>query len=209
MRKIDKQTPLKCFEDFKTKNPRANWSDFSAKDSIGYAAYQETKFFILTEEQVCLCGYTEVPIEDERDCHLDHYRQKAGHMFPEHTFNWDNLVAACNDEDFGAKYKDNKSGIKKPDYAGFFDPVVDSVQNYFYYNERGEIEPHPTLSDPVLQAKVQKTIEVFNLQDRSLVNRRGTLIKQIREYSGLSKEEVFEALKFGGFISLIQQYLSV
>jgi len=138
--------------------------------------------------------------------HIDHFRKR--NMFPEHTFNWDNLVAACNDEDFGAKYKDNKSGINKPDYAGFFDPVVDSVQDYFYYNERGEVEPHPTLSDPVLHAKVQKTIAVFNLQDKSLVNRRKTIIEQIKAYAELTKEEIFNAMKFGGFVSLIEQYNS-
>ncbi|REA63442.1 TIGR02646 family protein [Dyadobacter luteus] len=209
MRKIDKQASLKCFDGFKEKNPSANWSDFSAKNSSGYSAYQETKLFILTEEQECLCGYTELVIDDERNCHLDHYRQKAGHMFPEQTFYWDNLVAACNDEDFGAKFKDNKSGIKKSDYAEFFNPVMDAVQDYFYYNEIGEIEPHPTLSDPVLQAKVQKTIEVFNLQDKSLVNRRKTVIDQIRAYADLTKEETVEALKFGGFISLVQQYTNV
>lgn len=208
MRKINKDSPLASFTDFRDKNPGADWNiDFSKPGCTGHPTYLETRATILISEQDCICGYSEIPIEDERDCHIDHFRKR--NMFPEHAFNWDNLVAACNDEDFGAKYKDNKSGIKKSDYAVFFDPVVDSVQDFFYYNERGEVEPHPTLSDPVLQAKVQKTIEVFNLQDKSLVNRRKTIIEQIKAYAELTKEEVFDALKFGGFISLIQQYTSV
>lgn len=205
MRKINKNSPLASFTDFRRKNPGADWNiHFSKPGCSGHSMYLETRATILVVEQDCICGYSEIPIEDERDCHIDHFRKR--NMFPEHAFNWDNLVAASNDEDFGAKYKDNKSGIRKPDYSSFFNPVVDSVQEYFYYNQRGEIEPHPTLSDPILVAKVKKTIEVFNLQDKSLVNRRKTLIDQIKDCAGLTKHEIFEALKLGGFISLIEQY---
>jgi uncharacterized protein (TIGR02646 family) len=205
MRKINKDSPLASFTNFKEKNPGADWNnDFSMPGCAGHNTYLETRVKILIDEQNCICGYSEIPIDDERDCHIDHFRKR--NMFPDYTFDWYNLVAASNDEDFGAKYKDNKSGIKKPDYSNFFNPVEEFVNSYFYYNERGEIEPHPTLSDPVLQSKVQKTIEVFNLQNKSLVNRRKTIIEQIKAYSELTKEEIFDALKFGGFISLIEQY---
>jgi uncharacterized protein (TIGR02646 family) len=207
MRKINKNSPLASFTDFRSKNPGADWNThFSKPGCSGHPTYLDTRATILLEEQDCICGYSELPIEDERDCHLDHFRKR--NMFPEHTFNWYNLIAACNDEDFGAKYKDNKSGIKKPDYSNFFDPVIDPVHDYFYYNERGEIEPHPTLSDPILLSKVEKTIEVFNLQDKSLVNRRKTLIEQIKDCAELTRQEIFEGMKFGGFISLIEQYTS-
>lgn len=207
MRKINKGSPIASFKDFRDNNPVADWNlDFSKPRCAGHITYLDTRATILVEEQDCICGYSEIPIEDERYCHIDHYKKR--NMFPEHAFNWSNLIAACNDEDFGAKYKDNKSDIKKTDYLKLFDPVTDSVQDYFYYNERGEIEPHPTLSDPTLQAKVQKTIEVFNLQDNSLVNRRKVIINQIKACAGLTKQELYDAMKFGGFISLIEQYTS-
>lgn len=206
MRKINKDSVLASFTDFKNKNVGADWNiNFSRPGCPGHPTYLETRLTILISEQDCICGYSEIPIENEQDCHIDHFRKRS--MFPEHAFNWDNLIAACNDDDFGAKYKDNKSGIKKSDYREFFDPVVDSVQDYFYYNERGEVEPHPELSEPAMQAKAARTIEVFNLQDKSLISRRKSIIQQIKACSnGLSPEEVLEALKFVGFRSLIQQY---
>lgn len=66
--------------------------------------------------------------------------------------------------------------------------------------------PHPALYNPLLKAEVKKTIEVFNLQNKSLVNRRKTTIDQVKTYGGLSGEEIFDAMKFGGFIRLIHQY---
>ncbi|PZF73563.1 retron system putative HNH endonuclease [Taibaiella soli] len=207
MRKINKAHALASFCDFSHQNPGADWNiDFSRPGARGHPIYIDTRTTILIGEQDCICGYSEIPIEDERDCHIDHFRKRS--MFPQDTFNWNNLIAACNHEAFGAKYKDNKSGIRQLDYANIFDPVVDAVQNYFYYNERGEIEPHPKLSDLVLRAKVQKTIEVFNLQDKSLVNRRKTIIEQIKSYTDLTQAEIFNALISAGFVSLIEQYTS-
>lgn len=203
MRLINKQPEIESFSNFKVANPTAVWNDFSRPGGPGHAAYIETRLQLLVTEQNCICGYTEIPLEDERDSHIDHYRKRS--MFANQTFNWSNLIAACNDEDFGAKYKDNKSGITIMDYGLIFNPAIDQVHDYFYYNERGEIEPASNL-DPALKAKVLKTIEVFNLSDKSLVNRRKTAIEQVKNCVGLTPDEIFSAMQYGGFISLLHQY---
>lgn len=205
MRKIDKNAPIQSFVDFKNANPGSNWiDDFSNPKGSGYQAYIETRLTILLDEQDCLDGYTEIPIEDETYSHIDHFKKRS--MFPTKTFDWDNLVAATKDNDFGANFKDNKSGITKADYNLFFNPVTDLVQDYFYYNERGEVEPNPDLDDESIKMKVLKTIEVFNLQNPILVNRRKTVIQQIKNCATLSPEEILGAMKNGGFLSVIEQY---
>jgi uncharacterized protein (TIGR02646 family) len=208
MRRINKQAPVASFQQFKDKNPGADWNqDYSRHGCGGYASYQESRMTILLEEQQCLCGYTEVLINDERDCHLDHYRKRS--MFPQLTFDWENVIAATNNEDFGAKYKDNKAKIQATDYPSFFNPVVDNVHEYFYYNQRGEIEPSPSLKDGALINKVKKTIEVFNLQDNSLVNRRKTIIAEIRACAELTTDELLSAFNWRGFTSVLYQELEI
>lgn len=208
MRRINKQGPIASFQQFKDRNPGADWNqDYSRPGCTGYASYQESRLTILMEEQECQCGYCEVLINHEQDCHLDHYRKRS--MFPQLAFDWDNLVAATNDEDFGAKFKDNKAKIKQADYDEFFNPVSDNVHEYLYYNQRGEVEPHPKLKDDVLVKKVTRTIEVFNLQDNSLVSRRKTIIAEIAACEGLTTDELLMAFNNRGFKSVINQELNI
>ena len=202
MRKINKTAPITSFQRFVSANPTANWRTFHelAKD-----VYQESRDHILLEEQNCLCGYTEMPIEDITDSHLDHYVKRD--FAASKTFDWNNLIASCNHDDFGAKYKDNTSKIKPTDYALIFNPVEDPVEQYFYYNEFGEIEAQPHL-EPLLKEKVEKTIAIFNLKHPSLIERRKTIIEYIRIYADglLDIETIKTALSSLGFISLVEQY---
>ena len=202
MRKITKTEPIPSFQRFVRTNPTANWADFHVLAQDVYVAIRE---HILLEEQNYLCGYTEIPIEDVTDCHLDHFMKRD--FAPNKTFDWQNLIASCNHEDFGAKFKNNKSKIKRADYTTIFNPVEDDVQAYFYYNEFGEIEAKHDLS-PFLREKVEKTIVVFNLKHPSLVERRKKIIGDIRNYSDglLDMETIKACLSASGFTSLVQQY---
>lgn len=123
------------------------------------------------------------------------------------TFNWHNLIVSDNNGAFGAKYKDNTNRIKRTEYVQIFNPVEDDVQGYFYYNEFGLIEPVETLEEPI-KSKVHKTVEVFNLKNPSLVERRKQLIRDIRSYQqvGLDNETIKNTLSSQGFKSLIEQY---
>lgn len=199
MQRITKGEPVTSFVTYSTNNPGANWEAFhrDAKES-----YQECRLQILLEEQDCLCGYTEICINEVNDAHLDHYRKKS--IFPALTFTWSNLIAATLDSDFGANYKDSVYKIKENEYPNIFNPVEEDVQDFLYYNQRGEIEPKSTITDE-LKIKVIKTIEVFNLNHPSLKNRRETIIRQIRGCAGLSSEEIAKAFSNSGFKSVVVQ----
>jgi uncharacterized protein (TIGR02646 family) len=200
MRKINKGQPLPAFTAFKEKNPSANWDIFHQK---AQDVYNDTREMILMEEQNCLCGYTEIPIEEITDAHLDHFLKKS--LSPNDTFNWNNLIAATLDTDFGANHKDSKSKIKKNEYNHIFNPVEHCVENYFDYNYRGEIVPNKDI-EATLKAKVTKTIHVFNLNHESLRKRRALIIKQIDDYNDLSKADIRDALSNSGFVSVVNQY---
>ncbi len=203
MRKIDKGNPIASFITYCATNKGSNWDDFHQNAK---ACYQDCRLQILLEEQNCLCGYTEICITEIANAHLDHFRKKS--IFPELTFEWSNLVAATLDSDFGANYKDSTYRIKKEEYPNIFNPVVDNVHSYFYYNQRGEIEPRPVLTDD-LKTKVNTTIAVFNLNHKSLKTRRETIINQIKDCKDLTTEEILEAFNSSGFVSVVEQERSL
>jgi len=199
MKRITKGEPVASFVTYSTNNPGASWETFhrNARES-----YQECRLQILLEEQDCLCGYTEICINEVNDAHLDHYKKRS--IFPALTFTWSNLIAATLDSDFGANYKDSVYKIKGNEYSNIFNPVEEDVHDYLYYNQRGEIEPKSTITDE-LKTKVSKTIEVFNLNHPSLRSRRETIIRQIRGCIDLSSDEVIKAFSNSGFKSVVFQ----
>ncbi len=201
MRKINKQTPIAGFNGNKYGNSCSNWDDFHKNHK---EVYEETRLKILTDEQEYLDGYTELYINELEDSHIDHYKKKS--IFPQLTFDWNNLIVATKDSDFGANYKDSKYQIKQNEYSLIFNPVVDNVEEYFYYSQLGEVEPKCGISQEN-KAKVNKTIEVFNLNHSSLVKRRKNLMKLLESYknSNLNKNDILSALETTGFKRLVIQ----
>lgn len=199
MRKINKQSPYPKFTQFVGKYKPIVWEDFDKHPQSSIR--QESKLYILTTEQDCMCGYTELPI-DEQNSHIDHYVKRS----IDHTkiFDWNNLIVASIDDDFGAKYKDNGYKIKANDYASIFNPVVDNMEDYVYYANDGEMRPNNKCDDKMV-SKVNKTIEVFNLNIRSLKDRRKEIITNINTYrkSGLSEADIRAALASIGFVSVV------
>ena len=205
MRKINKGNPIPGFNGNNFNNNCNNWSDFHEDYKN---IFEESRLVILTDEQNQLCGYTEIHINKLIDCHIDHYKKKNSAFFPELIFDWNNLIVATKDSDFGANYKDNKSDIQVNDYDNIFNPVIDNVENYFYYTFWGEITPKPEISGSEKE-KVKKTIEVFNLNHNSLKDRRKNLIRKISCYGEMAKENILTALENSGFESVINQILEL
>lgn len=202
MRKINKDNPIAGFNGNNFNNSCNNWSDFHRD----YKDIFEKSRLVITDERNQLCGYTEIYIKELIYCHIDHYKKRS--MFPELTFDWNNLIVATKDSYFGANYKDNKSGIQKNDYGNIFNPVIDNVENYFDYTTWGEVTPKTAISE-VDNQKAIKTIEVFNLNHNSLKDRRKNLIRMISCYSEMAKEEILTALENLGFVSVINQTLKL
>jgi uncharacterized protein (TIGR02646 family) len=206
MRKINKGQALQAFLDFQRDNPNATWLDLHR---LAHATYASTREKILIEEQNCYCGYIETRIDDFNECHLDHYKKRA--LFANLTFDWNNLVAACNDDEYGAKFKDSHyksatgNSISVTDYNKLLNPTSDRVEDFLLCNIFGIIEPVSTLSEAAKE-RAQFTIDVFNLNYQALVNRRKVLIWQIKSYSVLNSREIRDALKNSDFQSVIMQY---
>ena len=204
MRKINKSIPKDGFNGSKYKGNCDTWEKFHKNYK---SIYEELRINILTKEQNYLDGYTEIYIDENNicSCHIDHYKKKD--LFPKLTFDLNNYIVATLDDEFGARYKDNKYKIRREEYAEIFDPIIDNIETFMYYNKWGGVEPKANLS-AADKAKVEKTIEVFNLNHSSLKKRREALIKLLESYNDFSGSEIKEILKGQGFISVIEQEIT-
>lgn len=199
MRKINKGTALKNFNGNNYKNTCYDWGCFHEKYE---KIFQYARLQILLYEQNNLCGYTEIYIMDDEKSHIDHYIKRSHDN--KLTFEWNNLVVAIADDNFGANYKDNKyhgknKGIKKEEYIDIYNPVVDDIS--FQYTEWGEIIEEA--------GKIKKTIEVFNLNCESLKRRRADIISTIEalKKDNNAIEDIKTVLENAGFLSVVEQEL--
>lgn len=197
MRKINKNQPYQEFVDF-IRGIKSN--DWNQLDS---SVRRNTREYILNNEQFGLSGYTERKI-DLDSSHIDHFVQRDDD--PKQTFLWKNLIVDEIEDRYGARHKDNK--IQKGDYSHIINPVEERAEDYFYYSQTGMIEPINNLDTP-MKNKAKRTIELFNLNHKSLVEEIRDLIKIINSYkSQLDKNSILFYLGGYGFTSLKEQELS-
>lgn len=200
MRKLNKGVPYEAFSEFVTKNRLTEWEEIAS-------IREDMRLYILCYEQDCLCGYSEILLEAESSSsHIDHYYKR--NLFPQKTFDWKNLIVSTIDEDFGGKYKDNTYKIQANEYDLIFNPVEDDMSQYIRYLGNGKMIPIDGLSQNITD-KVEKTIEVFNLNCRSLKNRRRDFIYQLDNCKDLPKDEIKAAFASNGFVSVLNWFLKV
>ena len=193
--------PLDKFSIFVEKNKPTKWEDLSKEPNLGY----DMRLHMLYYEQECLCGYSEIPLNPENDSsHIDHFVKRE--FDSAKTFDWNNFIVSTIDDDFGGKYKDNTHRIKIDEYHQIFNPVIENMSDYIDYNGNGEIEPAKNIDDSCKE-KVKKTIDVFNLNFRSLKNRRKALLIQLESCKGSDKEALLAMFKDYGFISLTNWFI--
>lgn len=199
MRRINKGVPFDDFVKYLDKHKPSKWEELN-----GELRYN-MRLHILLYEQDCLCGYSEIPLDAENtSSHIDHFiKRDYDHS---KIFDWDNLVVSAIDEDYGGKYKDNTYKIKQNEYAQIFNPTKDDMGQYIEYLRDGRIAPRDGIQDAI-NDKILKTIEVFNLNCRSLKNRRKQLLIELDSCSGLPKEELKHTFEKNGFISLINWFI--
>lgn len=196
MQRIVKAEPFPPLLDFVQRSHTQNWED------LPYEIKNSSKEYILTIEQNGLSGYTEKPLK--RYTHIDHYIKRD--LKPQLTFDWNNLIVDEINDHYGARYKDNQIHHLNQ-YDAIFNPVIDSVENYFYYSKSGIIEPKSDLPNP-LKEKAENTIQIFNLNHPDLVNKRQRIFKNIEDYQNqIENAIIFESLKSYGFHSLLKQEL--
>ena len=147
----------------KVNNPKQSsaWSDSNIK-----GIREDLRNHILNDEQGGLCIYCEVKVDDT---HVEHYKTRS--HFPQLTLEYDNLIVSCNDNNHCAKYKDNKYKISKDAYVKFINPVLENPQDFLDYTAYGEICAKGNLNEIDIE-KAEKTIEILNLNYKSLVEDR-------------------------------------
>lgn len=195
MKQINKEEPDFYAKYLKKESP-TEWKTLS--QAIG----SNVREHILVNEQNNQCAYTEIAlIHNSWNSHIDHFKKRA--LFPEETFNWNNLLVSCNSENYGAKYKDKH--IHKQDYNNILNPVIESPSIYFHYSFTGLIGDKTI--DGVNIKRVSNTISLFGLNNKSLVERRATIAEQVKIYSNqLSLPEIKEVI--GEFDSFVENIYS-
>lgn len=149
----------------------------------------------ILDEQNNFCAYTELRLYAADDCHIDHYHTR--NLFPHETFKYDNLLVSCNSENYGAKCKDKYIKTAE-DYKDLINPVEDSPLDFIEFGLTGKVE---TVGDCI---KGARTISYFNLNEKSLVHRRKTVVAnliQMKDY--LTEDEMVSSL--GEFETMIRQ----
>ena len=153
--------------------------------------------YILLEEQNLLCAYCEKEINDNpKNSNIDHFRLKAGHLFPEKTLDYSNLLVSCNTKGRCSDYKDKHIKSKK-DYDNIINPVIENSDDFFDYLLTGKVVPK---SD---NKKAKFTIYIFQLNQEGLNEQRINIVRTI-ENSNLSLDEILKIFnEFHSFIKAI------
>lgn len=207
MKHINKQQPIADFVDFVKNEHPACWDDIHHSRRHPNL-YHDCRNTILVNEQNGLGGYTERPLMEASDLHIDHYRKKGMNWPQSVAFDWNNLVVESRDKHYGACYKDAHTS-DMADYDRLLNPMVDYPEYVMTYLPNGELTACDGL-DERGEDKVNFTIERFNLNHQSLRTERETLIKIIIEsYGMLSDDEVRLALSDNGYPTVVEYALSL
>ena len=191
------------FIEAKIKVKRPNESNTWSDENIN-SIRKDLALYILSEQNG-LCIYCEKVVNDyPNECHIDHYRKRD--YFPNETLNYNNLLLSCNNFKRCAKHKDSK--IKKEDYKKFINPILENPENFLEYTFYGEFKPKDNLSD-INKEKAIFTIEILNLNDRSLIEeRKQVIITFCYLVSELNSLEQISNNGFKNFITLSIWFLN-
>ena len=183
----------------KVKQPKISsaWDSEEIKD-----IRHQLRGHILQEEQKLLCAYCEKSIDDNpKNSNIDHFRLKAGHLFPEKTLDYDNLLVSCNTEGRCSNYKD-KNIKSKDDYDNIINPILEDPDDFFDYLPTGIIVAKDK------NPRAEFTIDIFQLgrnRDDSLSRQRRQLVYTIKQCSNLSLNEIYDLLgyEFCSFVKVV------
>lgn len=187
MKQLVKENVPKFLTKFVLQKQPKVWEDISP-------IRQQLRKHIL-DEQNHFCAYTELRLDTVDDCHIDHYHTR--NLFPEETFKYENLLVSCNSEHYGAKYKDKYIKTKE-DYKELVNPIEDSPSDFIEFGFTGKVG---TVNSCI---KGKQTISSFNLNEKSLVQRRKTVVAnllQMKDY--LTEDEMVTSL--GQFETMVRQ----
>lgn len=204
MRQIVKETPAMSWKKAARRNVNATWEALTPGERRAAA---ET----LAREQHSWDGYTERLLRlDDKNTHIDHFRKRT--LFPQLTFDWENLILAEHSTEYGADAKDNYSELKvrnKEDYQNLIDPVHEDPHQYFSYLMDGEMVPRAGLTEEE-RWKALFTIDCFCLNNMVLKQGRCDVIEAIRNLKNGScdRDDIIDCLKDYNYPSVLEYFCS-
>ncbi len=188
MKYIQKGKSPDSFDNWKKRNLSANWNDFS-----GTKEHNNLREYLISEQNQ-MCCYCEVNIEnDGSSSHIEHLKDKNN--FPKETFNYNNLLASCQNNDSCGHKKDTNY------FNGFVSPLDKNCQSRFTYTGDGRIIPVDEND-----TSVQKTIEILGLNCRRLKDRRKSIIKSLENLDTTTKKMALVNFLdwYGGFYTVLE-----
>lgn len=112
----------------------------------------------LEQMQGARCAYCEGSIGPGRR-HIDHFRQKDTHRFPQGTFRWDNLFGSCVSDSSCGLLKDRCGNY---DHALLIKPDIDDPDEFFVFVTDGTIALKPNLDARNAQ-RASETLRILGL----------------------------------------------
>lgn len=155
---------------------------------------------ILLHEQNLLCAYCEKEIDTEsKNSNINHF--KTRHLYPNETLEYRNLLVSCNSKISCSHIKDNYR-LTKEDYTKIINPIYENPNNYFEYGFAGDILIKNDLSKEQ-QVKAEFSIEIFNLNHKSLIDSRKIIAESLKVclQNGCEIDDMIES--FNGYTSFI------
>ena len=118
------------------------------------------------------CAYCDAfPLDAGSQEQIDHFLPKSIH--PELSYTWSNLYLCCPHCN-GAKHDQHVPDALRPDEPGY------TFERFFVYdNLTGRLSPHPAAT-PEQQRRVERTIELFGLNEDGLPQARKRTLRQFR-----------------------------
>ncbi|WP_163371957.1 retron Ec78 anti-phage system effector HNH endonuclease PtuB [Endozoicomonas acroporae] len=149
MHKLDRPQSPGCLSQYHY--GRNQWRDLSNDDRQAIWSSLETM-------QGERCAYCECDLQ-QHGRHIEHFRQRSGHNYPQGTFQWANLFGSCNREESCGKHKDRYRGYN---YQDLIKPDIDNPDDYLIFVPDGTIQIRQGLTAQQYQ-KASETLRVFNL----------------------------------------------
>jgi len=161
MHKLSKGQAPSCLSKFH--HGQNNWDDVTTED-------KKEIWEKITNVQGNRCAYCESNLKQGHK-HIEHFRQKDSHIYPQGTFQWGNLFGSCNRTESCGIHKDH-CGSYTP--ADLIKPDIDDPEYFFRFISDGTIAIKSGLSAQE-QNRAKETLRIFNLDAE-----RGAL-RQMRE----------------------------
>ncbi len=151
MHKLTRSEAPDCLSQYK--HGRDKWS--SVTDSHKGEIWQR-----LNQMQHQCCAYCECNIAPIiGNAHIEHFRQRASHLYPQGAFEWNNIFGSCNRLSSCGKYKDSAVTYA---YQDLIKMDEEDPEDLLLFLPDGSVTPRSNLSSNG-RRRAEETIRIFNL----------------------------------------------